>query len=89
MSERNVYIVSHVAVAVMIEAKIVLSFEQEKWSALEIEAINRYLETALSPMKVLLDGAMTSITNEWSRLQTQTAKTPITSKCGVFKWHSR
>ncbi|PVH70284.1 hypothetical protein DL98DRAFT_661242 [Cadophora sp. DSE1049] len=56
-------------------------FEQEKWSELEIEAINRYLEAELSSMKDLLDGAMTAITNEWSRLQTQTVRTPITNEC--------
>ncbi|KAH6719532.1 hypothetical protein BKA61DRAFT_597747 [Leptodontidium sp. MPI-SDFR-AT-0119] len=64
-------------------------FEQEKWSALEIGAINRYLGTELSSMKVLLDGAMTAITDEWSRLQTQAARSPITSKCSISKWFSR
>jgi hypothetical protein len=42
------------------------SFEQEKWSELEIEAINSYLKTTLSSIEVDLDVAMTDITNEWS-----------------------
>jgi hypothetical protein len=61
------------------------SFEQEKWSAIEIEAINKHLETNSRPEA---DRAMEAIKNEWSQSSHVQASETLRGKCDSRRYMS-